>query len=88
MKKKYILIGGIVILAVICLFIFRPKSFEKKADAVFNDMGMHFCKYLDNSINNITHTPEGQAEIYRELLPALKKSASRQICRITSPHRS
>lgn len=44
MKKKYILIGGIVIVAVLCLFIFRPKSFEKKTDAVFNDLTTYTLK--------------------------------------------
>ena len=44
MKKKYILIGGIVIVAVLCLFIFRPKSFEKKADSVFNDLTSYTLK--------------------------------------------
>ena len=44
MKKKYILIGGIVIVALICIFLFRPKSFEKKADAVFNDLTSYTLK--------------------------------------------
>lgn len=44
MKKKYILIGGIVIVVFICLFLFRPKSFEKKADSVFNDLTSYTLK--------------------------------------------
>lgn len=44
MKKKYILIGSIVIVVLICLFLFRPKSFEKKADSVFNDLTSYTLK--------------------------------------------
>lgn len=44
MKKKYILIGSIVIIVLICLFLFRPKSFEKKADSVFNDLTSYTLK--------------------------------------------
>lgn len=42
-------------------------------DAVFSDMGVHFYSYLNNTIAGVTHSPEGQAEFYRELLPALKE---------------
>lgn len=42
-------------------------------DAVFSDMDKHFYGYLNETITGVTHTPEGQAEFYRELLPALKK---------------
>ena len=44
MKKKYILIGSIVMVVLICLFLFRPKSFEKKADSVFNDLTSYTLK--------------------------------------------
>ncbi len=44
MKKKYILIGSIVIVVLICLFLFRPKSFEKKADSVFSDLTSYTLK--------------------------------------------
>ena len=44
MKKKYILIGGIVIVVLICLFIFRPKSFEKKADTLISDLTTYTLK--------------------------------------------
>ena len=44
MKKKYILIGAIAIVVIIGFILFRPKSFEKKADAVFNDLSSYTLK--------------------------------------------
>lgn len=44
MKKKYILIGAIAIVVIIGFILFRPKSFEKKADAVFNDLTSYTLK--------------------------------------------
>ncbi len=46
---------------------------ETWGDAVFLDMDKHFYGYLNEAITGITHTPEGQADFYRELLPALKE---------------
>ena len=42
-------------------------------DAVFQDMATHFYGYIDCAISGIPHTPQGQAEFYRQLLPLLKK---------------
>lgn len=44
MKKKTILIGVAVVLIITCLFIFRPRSFAKKADEVFNDLNSYTLK--------------------------------------------
>lgn len=45
MKKKLILIGAILLaLLVVCLIVFRPRSFAKKADEVFNDLNSYTLK--------------------------------------------
>ena len=44
MKKKYILIGAGALIIIVCLFLFRPSSFTKKADQVFNDLNSYTLK--------------------------------------------
>ncbi|MGN1343971.1 MAG: outer membrane lipoprotein carrier protein LolA [Traorella sp.] len=44
LKKKYILIGLVVIVFLGCVIIFRPKSFAKKADEVFANLTSYTLK--------------------------------------------
>ncbi|WP_294561071.1 hypothetical protein [uncultured Traorella sp.] len=44
MKKKYMLIAAGTLIIAVCLFIFRPTSFAKKADRVFSDLNTYTLK--------------------------------------------
>ena len=44
MKKKYILIGVALVVIITCIILFRPRSFAKKADQVFNDLNSYTLK--------------------------------------------
>lgn len=44
MKKKYILIGAALVVIIACIILFRPRSFAKKADQIFNDLNSYTLK--------------------------------------------
>lgn len=44
MKKKYFIIGAVIVIIIACIIVFRPRSFAKKADQIFNDLNSYTLK--------------------------------------------
>ena len=43
-KKKVLLIGISIFILITCILVFKPKSFEKKTDQIFNDLSSYTLK--------------------------------------------